>query len=854
MLRIKVNNSDFKSGTEIFNPNEIRLVDDKLRITYYEHGKWIGSTVEFYRITTTADLYADKSVLTATNDYVEIEPFNDIQVIPSSVNIENIATGFDEEGVLVYRRGLVFYFEETPHEFLSNLDFGYITDVIDEGYYGYPDPVPSKKCIGDHVLFNGFLYEIGEDGVNEYNKYVFSNNPYDSLNSQWVDFWFVNEALNNRVVHIDKGIVPILSDGTEDRTRVIFFFDEGDDERANNLNEAASKCLYIDIYSQDRRFLLPNEGTDTYSFIFDSSNTQVSFVQKFVGTLNLDVAFDSDYNVGLLQDDVLANQYAEEVKKRNINPIIDFERKMFTPVRYNESNFDNIADDYFTNISEVEFNLHFRQRTNDGVDEGKAPWRTDDTLGWNNYWLSEHNNNFVLSPKRDDMKVTDADLLVFLGYTDGDVYFQRNILKKSFIRLSFYDTTDRRTQNLLFYSTMFYDTGEAFTKYTKARAFSTDDGYYGITDNESTFVANEYTNDEENKQFRICARFSARDNLDMQHSSEGFYTYFYPSLVSGTVPNVVYMKVEFNHAKYGRVVPFVMPSEDGGDGKINVIEPTDSKFPIHYMMMDEHDEYSKVNWDKLNKDMYIKVYIKYDDLHHQYVWYLARNKEEYETDNKMVLNLFEPRVNGYETLAEDTEPDTPPYEPPVEPPTPPTPPIPPIPPIPPTPTPSGDTGTTGVIIEVTASYVESTEVPVTVYFPVSFAVNVDGTLRLKTNFSIETSGMKFESEPITFGNNEPKFTFNFRNSTPGPQADGLDFGIAYSVDLKYSKDGNSIPIFENEVLLADDLFKHYREFNSADVGGLGAMVNDENKIVLQITITPKYVDYTQDNFNGLFQE
>ena len=89
----------------------------------------------------------------------------------------------------------------------------------------------------------------------------------------------------------------------------------------------------------------------------------------------------------------------------------------------------------------------------DYVDFGT--WETDDNGYWNNYILrSDHK---ALEPTYKNYNIY-GDLLGYLGFTDDDVYYQKDALKKSFLRLSFYDSPNRETQKLLYYYTIYFDT------------------------------------------------------------------------------------------------------------------------------------------------------------------------------------------------------------------------------------------------------------------------------------------------------------------------------------------------------------------------------------------------------------
>lgn len=60
-----------------------------------------------------------------------------------------------------------------------------------------------------------------------------------------------------------------------------------------------------------------------------------------------------------------------------------------------------------------------------------------------------------------------SDLLSFLGFSNDDVKYQKSKLKKTFLRISFYDSDNIGNQNLLHSSTIFLDSGNLFAKYIK---------------------------------------------------------------------------------------------------------------------------------------------------------------------------------------------------------------------------------------------------------------------------------------------------------------------------------------------------------------------------------------------------
>ena len=61
------------------------------------------------------------------------------------------------------------------------------------------------------------------------------------------------------------------------------------------------------------------------------------------------------------------------------------------------------------------------------------------------------------------------------------------------------------------------------------------------------------------EELRMSSQFEVTDKFSSNKSSEGFYFYTYKSNDGGVYPSEIYMRVEFNHAGYGRTIPFMMP-------------------------------------------------------------------------------------------------------------------------------------------------------------------------------------------------------------------------------------------------------------------------------------------------------
>jgi hypothetical protein len=321
--------------------------------------------------------------------------------------------------------------------------------------------------------------------------------------------------------------------------------------------------------------------------------------------------------------------------KKEKNPIIDYEKQCFSPAIFNK-------DEKKNNIDEITFNLHFRKRKSElvrdefgeilGIKYGE--WQTNDDLFWNNYTVNE--GSYTLSKVYENLTPEDADLIGYLGFDDDDVYYQKKKLENSFLRLSFFDTTDRRTQKLLFTSTMFVDVGRLYSYYVENVKFGVEKDGHGEFPDEYVYT--------ETARKRLSMSFSCRNKYDSEKSSEGFYIYLFPDILQderlrlseGTDMMRIYMKAEFNHAKYGYTIP--LTCQRNGDF-VEAISPEDSDFKVNYSKESSGKTYTDM--DALFNDMYIPVKLK--KINGEYLW--QPNGYDSIENGKMIINLYEPKIN-----------------------------------------------------------------------------------------------------------------------------------------------------------------------------------------------------------------
>ena len=315
-----------------------------------------------------------------------------------------------------------------------------------------------------------------------------------------------------------------------------------------------------------------NESGET--ILYGCSGETVSIL-KYTDFMGLGVVMEQDYDAKRMFQEYQVNElFVNKVKNSIIPNFIDLEK-----VKYAPAYFDEDGGDVFL-ATGLTFNLHFRTRvsgtTDPDVPEDEAKYYFEDTWHFNdgtNTWNGNGLDDDV--KKREDLYsnedfVNSSNLLGYLGFTDDDVYNQKNRLKQSFIRLSFYDSTNPLEQSLLYYSTIFLDSGDLYGKYVKRKAWLEDEIEYYDPKKYPVVWSSANTKDPCSA---VTSQVIVNDEYDMTRSGEGFNIYlfredapvvFYDPEDPENTSQDIYMKVEFNHAGIGRTVPLIFwPKESG---------------------------------------------------------------------------------------------------------------------------------------------------------------------------------------------------------------------------------------------------------------------------------------------------
>lgn len=573
-----------------------------------------------------ASIFMDEKYITVNDDF----NFKTPNFAPYSLFLSNVKKILLPNKWKGQKKDALLLTFSKPHDFIKNRNKIFVKKVLND-----ENEIVDDLKVGDFVLcYDSYLYVIDDS------KSLSPN--YENMNAQiYTKINGINEKINC--------IVPIGIDGLDNQYNLLCFYDDNNNNVIDFLNKNNS---FTPITREDRRFTYFDENNDLQI-------QKTVEIYKLTGNYHVEIPSSNLFSTNLYQTDIVEKDFVEKETQKAINPIVNMEKYSFSPVCINTGETVDFPESFLP-ITEIEFNLHFRDRTN------SENWLTDDSKYWNSYDVDEGGKliyrgaSSSATTSNRFFSIEQSDLLGYLNFTNQDVLYQKSKLKKSFIRLSFYDKRDIKTQKLLYYSTIFIDSGTLFGKYTNnidTEGYVSSGGTSGVT---GIGVYNEYNpsgvtkNVNENK--RLSSRLTIKDKYNSTASSEGFYLYLFAETAPKYEPKPLYMKVEFNHAGYGRTVPFVMPTNDKN---IPYNPVKNDGFPKTYTEEKEvigedgkpmgFNEI-KVNMERLYEDMFIELNVKYDDEKNQYVWFLPRSFGLYNGSNgttyngKMVFNLFEPKI------------------------------------------------------------------------------------------------------------------------------------------------------------------------------------------------------------------
>lgn len=545
-----------------------------------EHSVPNNKNIKLFRNLVDGDVFSENfitksSVVSNGKTYVTIDyKLTDYLLYPSdiekNVTIETIEGEDFTTSVLM--------FNNIKHIFTEDIN------LITIDYFLNSGETENNICDG-HLLFeNKFLYETKNSVINE-NYY----NIEDIL-------------LNINGKNVKVVLIPFSVNGYYDRTNI---FVEGELEGVDLTNIfSTNDSRFFRIWSE-------NELKKNIEYVAHK-NTVLQLSEE---TLNLNIGIGRDFNTDL-QHDILISDYIDEIKGKYASTPQDFEKAIFIPYINGEP-------------KSLTFNIFLRQRhffedemewKLSSYNNDTNAWEYDENAMWNSYTYDGTMGNYTYGGLTKDT----GDLLGDLGFDDNDVLNQNKRLGKTFIRLLFFDSKDRGTQTLLFYSTMFINTTDMYSKLMKN---ITSHQKEKLENDQQKQINEDYVSivNIKNQDLQLTCSFTCYDKNNMTHSTEGFYVYLFPSLVDKLKDengiSRIYMRVEFNHAKYGKTIPLVFRNEP----LVNYTK-TSSGF---------------IGTDLLNlyDDMYIPIELK--NVNGKYFWCFSYNGED---EYNPVFSLWEPKI------------------------------------------------------------------------------------------------------------------------------------------------------------------------------------------------------------------
>ena len=407
------------------------------------------------------------------------------------------------------------------------------------------------------------------------------------------------------------------------------------------------------LFATNPFFHIENGKINLYS-CQDGCPPDLVTLRKYTDFMDLGVVMEQDYDAKRMFQEYQVNElFVNKIKNSIIPDFIDLEKVKYAPAFFTGQENDEEEVTMFL-ATGLTFNLHFRTRvsgtTDENVPEDEAQYYFDDTWHFNDGMDTWNANGMTDSPKTREQLysseefVNSSNLIGYLGFTDDDIYNQKNRVKQSFIRLSFYDDKNPLTQNLLCYSTIFLDSGDLYGKYVKRKAWLEETIEYYDPKKYPVVWSSARTTDPCSA---VTSQLIVNDEYDMTRSGEGFNIYlFREDAPIENYPQDIYMKVEFNHAGIGRTVPLIRwPKEKDGEG--NEI-PTGEPEPL--------------NIRNYLDNLYIRVRISLSDRGYVYDFPDAVDAEDTGNggrkngivweNERLVLNLFEPMIEPEIEIAE----------------------------------------------------------------------------------------------------------------------------------------------------------------------------------------------------------
>lgn len=640
------------------------ISDSEYTITYLDEYKTSASTV-----VNGETLYLD------VKDFITIADEN-YEISYDEERNAKIVIGDVEKSAIINDGYVYIDGEEEDYELLHNATLSYKVyyDATKDGdkfetiKFGINE-TPYSIRTADGVIVNGNKYEVLKEIVSlgesedeaRTERYV---NITENLN-----FLYEVSEINGSSTYI---LYPVIDDNTIDEVSEDSFQREINQIVRENWKSFAF-FVRKDAFGK-HELTVENGLMNAMSASTPYTASDVYLLEKEIELLRINNYLSFTFPISnissnnLIMEDILKNEFVDSLKKNTINGIVDMEKDIYYPMWLKVNK--ELGTSSFRPIEQIRFNLHFRTRNlnNWRIIDDKREFISNSPSPNCNWFITDYFYYIKLLDEDKKYLHNSSDLLGFLNFSTDDVKYQATRLGKSFLRLSYYTTTDPNTQVLLHTSTIFFDENVAYSKYANSKRNS-DLKYTDITGVQRDYNATEnksiYDNIEEyvklldknsslaisnltelyrdnylNDETRLSSRFTVTDKYITNTSSEGFYLYMFKDYSKKTRLSTIYLKIEFNHAGIGKTIQFMLPRKEDGT-------------PL-YVYNEEDVEILKKGFPMgdIYNQIYIPINIIYDEASNKYVYFLPEeireNKDLINTRNEQIVpdeimefNLFE---------------------------------------------------------------------------------------------------------------------------------------------------------------------------------------------------------------------
>lgn len=518
-----------------------------------------------------------------------------------------------------------------------------------------------------NVYYDGEVSESGDTQIVEEYDYI----VLDSMLEYRLKV--INTVGSNMFVCVPDVDITIYDSISKDDlvTEILYSIQGNNFVVEKRKNTFGTIDLYCDTWASEAAQNV--ESTSVYDLADVKAN--INMIRK-TAHFTIPIELYKDASQKLEYNDLITNQYYNDETERAINKIVDMEKDIYSPVIKGDN-------DNFVNLDRIEFNLHFRTRD-------LETWKIIEDEGV--YVYNKSGNTQVLTSNYQycNWFVTDyypfnkiikdsntinfgevcevSDLLGLMYFTTNDVQEKRDKLKKSFLRLTFFDSKNPEKQNMLGTSTLYFDCDRYLDVLNKphdgihfeevAKSQITDrrskvkiprDDIMDNTENSPNVLTEAFYLPQgvrEPSTNNLCigdyqptlnSKIIVQDRYTGNNSSEGFYSYILKAFANKKAPQTIYMKAEFFHAGVGIKIPMVIAT-DSDENAIQKDGWTHSKLEEFKSGYDLESVFDR---------LYIPIIIEYSKSLKKFVYHISYENNYLNavlSGNKWVFNLFELKI------------------------------------------------------------------------------------------------------------------------------------------------------------------------------------------------------------------